>query len=427
MISFALSIELPTTMLAFCVSPGAKLPLRRHRGLCAGSPRHQTVCATTSLSDDERPLLLRAAAGEEVSRSPVWLLRQAGRYMASFRAYSERLAFRKRSEDAVIARELSLQPWRAFNTDAIILFSDILTPLPAIGIDFDVVPGRGPVLPDTVRTLARAREVAKKAGLFNPATALPFIEETLQALRSDVAGTDAALLGFVGAPFTLASYAVEGGSSRDVVHTKRLLYGDAEVGALRTLLDAVTDMVITYAVYQLDSGAHAVQLFESWAHHLSPAQYRRVALPWLKRAIQGIKRERPNATVMFFANGAAGKLAVLKEISAIVDVFHVDWGIEMHDARLALGDHLCLQGNVDPSVVRCGNKDAIRSAVRDSIVQARPGPHILNLGHGVVKDTPEESVRVFVDAAKEFSYDCVTRFQGETETVPLPTESAVVM
>eukprot|EP00171_Calliarthron_tuberculosum_P013523 IDg13523t1 len=135
------------------------------------------ACAPKVSDGNERPLLLRAVAGEKVERAPVWLLRQAGRYMASFREYSDRLPFRTRSEDATIARTLSLQPWKAFGTDAVILFSDILTPLPAIGIDFDVIPGRGPVLPDTVRTLGRAREVSARAASFDPATSLPFVAE----------------------------------------------------------------------------------------------------------------------------------------------------------------------------------------------------------------------------------------------------------
>lgn len=404
-------------MALFCMPPGAALHLRRGGATSTLNQRRARntlhACAKASTDADERPLLLRAAAGEKVERAPVWLLRQAGRYMASFRAYSDRMPFRARSEDAAIARTLSLQPWQTFGTDAVILFSDILTPLPALGIDFDVIAGRGPVLPDSVRTLARAREVEAHAASFDPAASLPFIAEALGNLRMDVAGTDAALLGFVGAPFTLAAYSVEGGSAKHISHTKRLMLGSGadERGAMRVLLDAITSMVIDYAVYQFDSGAHAVQLFESWAHHLSPAQYRVAALPWVRAAAEGIKKRRPDAPVFFFANGAGGKLEMIKEeLEGCVDVFALDWTVDMRDARRRMGNEVCLQGNVDPGVLLSGDEQAIRSAVRNCIAGARPGPHILNLGHGVVKETPEKSVKIFCEAAKDYSYEILDHF-----------------
>lgn len=361
---------------------------------------------TTTTTADDLPLLIRAASGMAVERTPVWLLRQAGRYMESFRAYSDRLPFRKRSEDASIVRTLSLQPWQQFNTDAVILFSDILTPLPAIGIEFDVISGKGPVLPNPIRTFSDAESVARVSESFDAANRLPFVAEALSALRKDVSGTDCALLGFVGAPFTLAAYAIEGGTSKHIPNTKRLLLGpaDDERDALVTLLDAITEMIIKYAVFQLDNGAHAVQLFESWAHHLSPSQFSVAALPWIRKAIECIKKERPNSKIFFFANGAGGKLELIKQqLVHCNDVFAFDWSIDMRDARQRLGDDLCLQGNVDPGVLLSGNEASIRDAVRQSIEGAQPGPHILNVGHGVVKETPEDAVRIFVDAAREFS------------------------
>lgn len=358
--------------------------------------------------ESDIPLLIRAAFGQPVDRTPVWLLRQAGRYMESFRAYSDKLPFRTRSEDASIVRTLSLQPWHTFGTDAVILFSDILTPLPALGIDFDVIPGKGPVLPNPVRSILRAQQVWDHVESFNPSSSLPFVSEALKTLRADVAGTDSALLGFVGAPFTLAAYAIEGGPSKHIAHTKRLMLGPVgeECGALRVLLDAITQMVIKYAIYQFDSGAHAVQLFESWAHHLSPSQFELSALPWVRLAAEGIKKERPNAPLFFFVNGAGGKLEMMKnELADCVNVFALDSSVDMADARRRLGNDVCIQGNVDPAVLLAGSDNTIRSAVQSCLLGARPGPHILNLGHGVVKETPEKAVRVFCEAAKFFTKD----------------------
>lgn len=426
------------TAIAAFSSPVGSVPLLSRRGqtcswtgrpLSPGAehtPAGRAVLANVRMSDssDEHvPLLLRTVAGEPVPRAPVWLLRQAGRYMGSFRAYSDRLPFRARSEDAKIARELSLQPWRAFSTDAIILFSDILTPLPALGIDFDIVSGRGPVLPDPVRTLRRAQDVAEHAARFAPANRLPFVAEALGNLRGDVRGTDTALLGFVGAPFTLAAYSVEGAGAKHLVHTKRMIGGDD--GAFRTLMDAVTAMIVDYAVYQLDSGAHAVQLFESWAHHLAPGMYAAAALPWVRLAGEGIKAKRPGAKVFFFANGGAGKLELIKkELAHCVDVFHVDWTVDMTDARARLGSDVCLQGNVDPGVLLTGTEDAIRREVRRCIATARPGRHILNLGHGVVKETPEEAVRIFCDAARENTFEVVDSLTEE-DLAPLQISDPV--
>ncbi len=387
-----------------------------------------STAAVAKTDSTDVPLLLRAASGQPVDRAPVWLLRQAGRYMASFRAYSDKMPFRTRSEDAAIVRTLSLQPWHAFGTDAVILFSDILTPLPALGIDFDVVPGKGPVLPQPVRSISRARDVLSRAEAFDPASSLPFVAEALANLRLDVGGTDSALLGFVGAPFTLAAYSVEGGSSKHIANTKRLMLGPTsdECGALRILLDAITQMVIKYAIYQLDSGAHAVQLFESWAHHMTPNQFKSSALPWVRMAAEGIKKERPDASLFFFANGAGGKLEMMKEeLAHCVDVFAFDASIDMTDARRRLGDDVCIQGNVDPAVLLSGSPDTIRDAVQSCLLGARPGPHILNLGHGVVKETPEEAVRMFCDAAKFFTNDVLDSHPRNEQVLSWPSQVGV--
>eukprot|EP00177_Eucheuma_denticulatum_P002018 GFKZ01003610.1.p1 GENE.GFKZ01003610.1~~GFKZ01003610.1.p1 ORF type:complete len:335 (-),score=74.03 GFKZ01003610.1:1277-2281(-) len=329
-------------------------------------------------------------------------MRQAGRYMSEFRAYSDRFPFRKRSETPAIAVELSLQPYRAFHTDAVIMFSDILTPLPALGIEFDIAPGKGPFISQPIRDMDRVKDL--EGVLFEPENDLTFVAEVLEKLRAELQGGDAALIGFVGAPFTLAAYSIEGAAAKYLVHSKAMMYGQhEEQRVLERVLERFAGMIAQYALFQIDHGAQVVQFFDSWAHHLSPDQYKQYALPYVKRAMQLVKRERPDIPLIFFANGAGGKLEMIGEVlNGVVDVIGVDWGIRMEDARRRLGDGVVLQGNVDPSILAVGTEAAIRGAVRDTVKQAG-GKVILNLGHGVIKETPEEAVRVFCDEARRLS------------------------
>lgn len=329
-------------------------------------------------------------------------MRQAGRYMADFRVYSDQFPFRHRSETPDIAFALSMQPYRAFATDAVIMFSDILTPLPALSIEFDIIPGKGPVITSPIRTPPAAAAFA--TAQFDPEANLPFVAELLERLRDELIDQPAALIGFVGAPFTLAAYAIEGAAAKNLVVTKALMYsGPTQERVLLSVLDKLADVVGQYAVFQVDHGAQVVQLFDSWAHHLSPDQYEQYALPYAKRAAEYVKKMRPETPLIFFANGSGGKLEMIqRELAHVVDVISIDWSVSMSDARRRLGPDTVLQGNVDPSILATGNPEAIREAVRETVRQA-DGPLILNLGHGVIKETPEEAVAVFCDAAKSMT------------------------
>jgi uroporphyrinogen decarboxylase len=387
----ALSSQRPPT--ASASSSASALP--------SPSPAPTTAPAPAS----DAPLLLRAARGEDVERPPVWLMRQAGRYMAEFRAYSDKVPFRVRSESPEIAFELSMQPYRAFRTDGVIMFSDILTPLPALGVEFDITPGKGPVFPQPIRTEAQAAAIA--AAVFDPTTALPFVATLLDSLAAELADQPTTLLGFVGAPFTLAAYAIEGAGCKNLVETKRMMYGTggASEAVLQTVLNSFADMAGAYAVFQIDHGAQVVQFFDSWAHHLSPAQYRKYALPAAKRSLAYVKKHRPDTPVVFFANGSAGKLEdIVTALRDDIDVLQLDWSVSMADARRRLGNDLVLQGNVDPTILLSGNEQAIRNAVRECVAEAGPRSHILNLGHGVIKETPEVAVAVFCDEVRRCIY-----------------------
>ena len=226
--------------------------------------------AASSVANADHDILLRCARGEEVSRTPVWLMRQAGRYMAEFRAYSDKYPFRMRSETPEIAVELSLQPWRAFGVDGIIMFSDILTPLPALGVDFDVVKGTGPIISEPLRTMEQVKALTP---LEDPDAKLPFLREILGSLRKEAEG-QTTLLGFVGSPFTLVAYAVEGKANRHCIATKKMMLQSPET--LHAALNHFADAVGQYACHQIECGA---QVRPAWHPRARARRARTLARP----------------------------------------------------------------------------------------------------------------------------------------------------
>ncbi|WIA13392.1 hypothetical protein OEZ85_006972 [Tetradesmus obliquus] len=338
------------------------------------------------------PLLLRVARGEEAERTPVWLMRQAGRYMAEFRAYSDKYPFRMRSETPDIAIELSMQPWRAFKPDGVIFFSDILTPLPALGIEFDVIKGKGPRIDDPIRSMEQIKALKT---LDDPLNSLPFVHEILSSLRKEVDG-QATLLGFVGTPWTLAAYAMEGKADRDCKQTKMIMFNNPAL--LHALLEHLTTALITYVGYQIEAGAQVVQLFDSWAHHLSPEQFAEFSLPYANRITEAVRAKYPHVPIIFHANGGTGKLDVVAGSNA--DVIGLDWSTSMRVCRQTLGPQHKVQGNVDPMVL-FGTQEVIEAEVKRVLLEAGPQGHILNVGHGVVQGTPEENVGYFCELARQ--------------------------
>ena len=348
----------------------------------------------------DRDILVRAARGEIVERTPVWLMRQAGRYMAAFREYSDKYPFRMRSESPSMATELSLQCHRVYGMDGIIMFSDILTPLPVLGIQFDVVKGTGPIITTTVRTEA---DIAAFSRDFDFDAKLPFIREILGTLSKEAEEAKTSLIGFIGAPFTLAAYTIEGKSSKDCLATKKLMMAD-ETGdnkCMTQFLDLLAQMIGEYACHQIDCGAQIIQVFESWGHQLSPKGFAQFAKPAAQKAIQIIKAKHPTVPVIFFANGGSSYLELQRDMGA--DSICIDWGVDMAEARKILGPNIPVSGNLDPRVL-FGTKEQVEQAVRDCIDKAGgPGKHLLNLGHGVMQGTPEEAVGWLVDECKRYN------------------------
>ena len=355
---------------------------------------HARAAGAVRASADE-PILLRAARGEQTERPPVWLMRQAGRYMAEFREYSNKYGFRHRSETAEIAIELSMQPWRAFKPDGVIMFSDILTPLPAMGVEFDVIKGKGPV----IETPVRSRDAVKALQpLDHPDASLPFVREILSSLRKEIEG-QSTMLGFVGSPWTLAAYSMEGRSDRHLLQTKQIMTQDPET--LHAYLAHLAEALGVYVCHQIDCGAQVVQIFDSWASEFCPADFDKYCLPYLTRIVSEVKQTHPDLPLILYSSGSGGFLERLKTTGA--DVISLDGTVDMADARARLGADQAVQGNMDP-VHLFAKKEFIVDKVHDTIKKAGNKKHVMNLGHGVMQGTPEENVATFFQTVRDYRY-----------------------
>jgi len=329
---------------------------------------------------------LDACAGRPVDRPPVWMMRQAGRYLPEYREARRRVSFLELCLDPDLAAEVSLQPFRRFHPDGVIFFSDILITVAAMGARVEFRDG-GPHLPDPLRS----PEDVDRLHLFDPAAEIPFTGEILRWLRREV-GDRAAVLGFAGAPWTLASYLVEGGGSKSFAAIKAMMGRDPRT--LRRLLDLLADAVAEVLSFQIASGAQAVQLFDTWAGELALEDYRAFALPAVQRAIEGIRRQ--GAPVILYVNGCGHLLEAMAESGA--DALSVDWRVSLTEARRR-APQKALQGNLDPGAL-LGDPEDVARRTRSLIAETGGRSHILNLGHGVLPATPLECAEAFFEAAR---------------------------
>ncbi len=363
----------------------ALLPPRRPSFLAAEPP------LDTFTHPSQQSLFMRACRGEATERTPIWLMRQAGRYMAEYREVRARQSFLELCKNPQLCSEVMCTAVDRLGVDAAIIFSDLLPILEPMGFELEFVKGDGPVIHNPLRTgddLARFRELEDPA-------ALDFVYETVRQTRADL-DDSMPLIGFSGAPFTLASYAIEGGGSRQYVHTKRLMH--AAPGVWHEIVGRLSRAVIAYLNAQIAAGAQCVQLFDSWAGCLSPDDYRDFALPSMKQIIAGIT---PGVPVINFATGNPELLPLLRGDNRTV--VGVDWRIPLATAWERIGHERPVQGNLDPAVL-LADPATIRERADRVLAQAagRPG-HIFNLGHGVFQQTPVENVIELVRHVKEAS------------------------
>ena len=341
------------------------------------------------------PLLLSAALGNKINRPPVWMMRQAGRYMKIYRDLREKYpSFRERSENPELSYEISMQPYNAFKPDGVILFSDILTPLPGMGINFEIIESKGPIIEDPIRNIDQISQLRE----LNPSESLGFVGEVLKSLRRDI-NEDSTLLGFVGAPWTLAAYVVEGKSSKNYSIIKAMAF--REPNMLHKLLDHFAISIGEYLKFQIKSGAQVVQIFDSWAGQLSPQDYDTFAGPYQKKVVDIVKKEFPNTPIILYISGSAGVIERMAKTG--VDIISLDWTVDIKEASERIPDSIGIQGNIDPGIL-FGDEDIIKKRINETFEKIKGRKYILNLGHGILPGTPESNAKTFFEHSKKLSY-----------------------
>lgn len=330
---------------------------------------------------------LKACRGEKTEYTPVWLMRQAGRYLPEYQEIRSKYDFLTLCKTPELSAEVTLQPVRKLNVDAAILFSDILIPLEPMGIKIEFPEKGGPVL-TPLEGLNKLREI-------NPEKDVPFVRETIQILIKEL---EVPLIGFSGAPFTLLTYIIEQGSSKNFLKTKRLMYEDPK--EYSRLMELLSDTVTKYLLFQIKAGAQAVQIFDTWAGILTPKDFKEYVLPYINKVISSI---RGNVPVIYFVLNGGTFLESIKESGA--DVIGVDWRIDIGTAIDRLKDGVAVQGNLDPCELFLPEEklferitDIVRKGMRSSIKG-----HIFNLGHGILPETPVDKAKFLVDSVHEIS------------------------
>lgn len=334
------------------------------------------------------PLFLRACRNQPVERVPVWLMRQAGRYMVEYRDLRARHSFLELCKQPELAAEVTLYARKVLQVDAAILFADILLIVECLGLTLTFQKGDGPAISEPLRTPeAIARLPKVEVG------DLDYVYQAVRLVRRDLP-PEISLIGFAGAPFTVASYCVEGGSSREFLHTKRLMYTDPQ--AWDRLMNTLAEATLLYLKGQLEAGADSIQLFDSWAGCLSPADYRKYVKPYSQKIMQGLPAEVPK---IHFGRGTALLLQDMAECGA--DVVGVDFMTPLDWARQQLGSRP-VQGNLDPAVLLT-DRETIRNHTEEVLRQGGGQGHIFNLGHGIVPQTPVDNVKFLVETVREQS------------------------
>ncbi len=338
---------------------------------------------------------LKACRGEKVEYTPVWLMRQAGRYMKEYQKVRAQAGdFLTLCKTPELAATVTFQPLDTFGMDAAILFSDILVIPEAMGMKLEFHEKKGPVLPDPIRTRKQLDSLIEPVA----EDELDYVMETIKLLRRDL---KVPLIGFSGAPFTLASYMIEGGSSKNFLNTKRMMYHNPVL--FKDLMEKTSNSVLAYLRAQVHAGAQAVQIFDTWAGSLSPYDFKEFVFPYVKSIVSALKKEfrKEKVPVIYFANNCGTYLKEVKKVGA--NVLGLDWRIDMKEAVKVTGKTYAVQGNLDPLALFLP-PDEIRARTKEILKGAKGAKgHIFNLGHGIVPETPVDSVKALVDAVHELS------------------------
>ena len=344
-------------------------------------------------------VFLKACQGEAVPYTPVWIMRQAGRYLKQYQKIRKKVDFLTLCKTPELAAEVTIQPIDALGVDAAILFSDILIPAEAMGMKLKFFEKKGPVL----TPLIRDEHSVKKLSVPGPEDSLGFVIETIKILRKEL-NTRVPLIGFSGAPFTMATYMIEGGTSKNFLQTKKMIFQSP--GLYASLMEKVTQTVVKYLEAQIKAGVQAVQLFDTWAGIFSPQDYKDYVLPYIQRVIKEIKDWQStelaeSVPIIYFVGECGGLLEEIKTCGA--DVIGIDWRINMDDAIKRLGNNISVQGNLDPCAL-FQPREKIQGRIKDILnmaVSARG--HIFNLGHGILPETRVENVVAMVEMVHNLS------------------------
>jgi len=333
-------------------------------------------------------LILDVLEGKDVERTPVWLMRQAGRYMSEYRKIREKVSFLELCKTPELACEVTLQPLKAFKLDAAILFSDILVPIEPMGVDLEFTPA--PVIANPVRNPQDVQRLKP----VDPEEELPFVLEAVRLIKDNI---EVPLIGFAGAPFTLACYMVEGSGSKNFLEIKTLMHKNPD--AFFELMEKVTESTYRYLQAQINNGCSIVQVFDTWAGILSPSDYKTFVYPFVEKLVNKLK----NAHIIYFAKDSATFYKDIKKLNCAG--LGVDWKIALNDAADLLDNKFVLQGNLDPAVLFADQK-TIADEIDRIISEAKDiKGHIFNLGHGILPKTPVENVKFMVDYVKEKTAD----------------------
>ena len=338
---------------------------------------------------------LRALKRQPVDRTPVWMMRQAGRYLPEYRETRARAGgFMDLCRNPELCCEVTLQPLARYGLDAAILFSDILTVPDAMGLGLRFAEGEGPVFERPLQTLADIRNLPVP----DPEGELRYVMEAVGTIKAALGGS-VPLIGFSGSPWTLATYMIEGGSSREFARTKKMMFD--EPAALEELLAKLSDSVSLYLLAQIARGADAVMVFDTWGGALSPAAYERFSLQPMQRIVARLKQAAPQVPVILFTKNGGQHLSKMADTGC--DALGVDWTTDLRDARARVGHRVALQGNLDPLCL-LARPDRIREEVARVLDSYGPGPgHVFNLGHGILQQTPPEHAAAMIEAVRELS------------------------